>query len=191
MERNEALKLVEAKLHQKRYTHTIGVMEAAIHLAEKYGVDEKKAELAAIFHDYAKCMPVDEMERIMIEQDMPSDLFSHNKELWHAPVGAYLVETEIGITDSEILQAIKYHTSGHEKMTMLDKVIYVADYIEPGRCFPGVEEARKLAEEDLDAAVVYALKHTIAFLLEKNQAIYPLTFQTYNCFIQQKVEDKK
>ncbi|GGE74761.1 bis(5'-nucleosyl)-tetraphosphatase (symmetrical) YqeK [Priestia taiwanensis] len=191
MNKEEALKLVEAKLHQKRYTHTIGVMETAIHLAKKYGVDEKKAELAAVFHDYAKCMPVDEMERIMVEQNMERDLFHYNKELWHAPVGAYLVEKEVGITDSSILQAIKYHTSGHEEMTMLDKVIYVADYIEPGRNFPGVEEARALAEESLDKAMVYALKHTISFLLERNQAIYPLTFQTYNRFIQQKVEDMK
>lgn len=77
------------------------------------------------------------MEEIIKSEGLPKDLLCYNKELWHAPVGAYLVEKEVGITDPEILQAITYHTSGHEKMTMLDKVIYVADYIEPGRKFPG------------------------------------------------------
>ena len=107
------------------------------------------------------------MEEIIKSEGLPKDLLCYNKELWHAPVGAYLVEKEVGITDPEILQAITYHTSGHEKMTMLDKVIYVADYIEPGRKFP-VEEARKLAYTDIDQALLFALKRTIQFLMEKS-----------------------
>ena len=79
-----------------------------------------------------------------------------------------LSRKEVGITDSEILQAITYHTSGHENMTMLDKVIYVADYIEPGRKFPGVEEARKLAYADINQALLFALKRTIQFLMERS-----------------------
>ncbi|PEA56445.1 phosphohydrolase [Bacillus pseudomycoides] len=185
MDRKRALEIVKQQMHEKRYIHTIGVMETAIELAKQYGVDEKKAEMAAIFHDYAKCRPISEMEEIIKREHLPKDLLLYNKELWHAPVGAYLVEQEVGITDADILQAITYHTSGHEQMTMLDKVIYVADYIEPGRKFPGVEEARKLAREDLNQALLYALKHTIQFLMEKNQTIYPLTFQTYNAVIKE------
>lgn len=185
MDRKQALEIVKQQMRDKRYIHTIGVMETAIELAKQYGVDEEKAEMAAIFHDYAKCRPVSEMEEIIKRENLPKDLLLYNKELWHAPVGAYLVEQEVGITDADILQAITYHTSGHEQMTMLDKVIYVADYIEPGRKFPGVEEARKLAREDLNQALLYALKHTIQFLMEKNQTIYPLTFQTYNAVIKE------
>jgi predicted HD superfamily hydrolase involved in NAD metabolism len=189
MDRQQALEIVRKQMHEKRYVHTLGVMETAIELAERYGVDTKKAELAAIFHDYAKCRPIQEMEEIIKREGMPQDLLEHNKELWHAPVGAYLVEKEVGITDHDILQAITYHTSGHEQMTMLDKVIYVADYIEPGRKFPGVEEVRDLARRDLNQALLQALKNTIRFLMEKNQAIYPLTFQTYNALIKEEAAE--
>ncbi|KEK26261.1 bis(5'-nucleosyl)-tetraphosphatase (symmetrical) YqeK [Bacillus gaemokensis] len=189
MNREQALEIVKQQMHEKRYIHTIGVMETAIELAKIYGVDEKKAEMAAIFHDYAKCRPIQEMESVIKQEGLPKDLLQYNKELWHAPVGAYLVEKEVGITDSEILQAITYHTSGHERMTMLDKVIYVADYIEPSRKFPGVELARELAQEDINKALLFALKRTIQFLMEKDQTIYPLTFQTYNAVIKEEITE--
>ena len=185
MERQQALEIVRKQMHEKRYIHTIGVMETAIELAEIYGADVKKAELAAIFHDYAKCRPIAEMEQIIKEQNMPQDLLEHNKELWHAPVGAYLVEKEVGITDHEILQAITYHTSGHENMTLLDTIIYVADYIEPGRKFSGVEDVRVLARTNLRAALLQAVKNTIGFLMKKDQTIYPLTFYTYNALLKE------
>ncbi|TYR82342.1 HD domain-containing protein [Priestia megaterium] len=180
MNQNEALSIVKEHLTERRYIHTVGVMETAIELAKRFGVDEKKAELAAIFHDYAKFRPKEEMKRIIIKEQMAEDLLTYNTELWHAPVGAYLVEREIGIKDQDVLNAIKYHTSGRVNMTMLDKVIYVADYIEPGRKFPGVDDVRTLAKEDLDAALIQALKNTISFLMKQNQAIYPDTIKTYN-----------
>ncbi|UOY94073.1 bis(5'-nucleosyl)-tetraphosphatase (symmetrical) YqeK [Ectobacillus sp. JY-23] len=185
MEQKEALEIVRKQLHDKRYVHTIGVMETAIQLARRFGADEKKAELAAIFHDYAKCRPIREMQEIIGRESMPKDLLDYNKELWHAPVGAYLVQEEVGIYDKDILQAIAYHTSGHTEMTLLDKVVWVADYIEPGRQFPGVEQVRELAEQDLDAALLQALKNTITYLLQKNQRVYPLTFHTYNALLKE------
>ncbi|MCP6368247.1 bis(5'-nucleosyl)-tetraphosphatase (symmetrical) YqeK, partial [Klebsiella pneumoniae] len=81
-------------------------------------------------------------------------------ELWHAPVGAFLVRNEVGITDKEVLDAIAYHTSGRPGMTLLEKIVYVADYIEPGRRFPGVDEVRELAKKDLNAALIQSLKNT-------------------------------
>lgn len=183
MNRNEALQLVKAQLTEKRYVHTLGVAESAVELAERYGADVKKAELAAIFHDYAKFRPKEEMKQIIMEQNITKDLLDYHSELWHAPVGAYLVEQEAGITDQEILDAIAYHTSGRIGMTLLDKVVYLADYIEPGRSFPGVEEVRKLAEQNLDAAVIQAVRNTINFLMMKKQVIYPATFHTYNDLI--------
>ncbi|MEH7236097.1 bis(5'-nucleosyl)-tetraphosphatase (symmetrical) YqeK [Bacillus sp. JJ1562] len=186
MEREKALEIVKEQLTGHRYQHTLGVMETAIQLSKRFNVDVKKAETAAIFHDYAKFRPKDEMKQIIIDQHMSSDLLFHNTELWHAPVGAYLVKTEVGIEDEEILDAIRFHTSGREKMTLLEKVIFVADYIEPGRHFPGVEEGRELAKQDLDNALIYALRNTIMFLAKKNQAIYPDTLRTYNSLIFEK-----
>ena len=183
MDREKALELVKEQLTEHRYQHTIGVMETAIELAKRYNADVKKAETAAIFHDYAKFRSKEEMREIIIDQQMPSDLLSHNTELWHAPVGAYLVNTEVGISDEEILDAIRFHTSGRERMTLLEKVIFVADYIEPGRHFPGVEEVREIAKQDLDTALIYSLRNTIMFLVRKNQAIYPDTLLTYNALI--------
>ncbi|NHC39409.1 HD domain-containing protein [Bacillus sp. MM2020_1] len=188
MEREEALKLVKVQLTDHRYQHTLGVMETAIALAKQYGGDEQKAELAAIFHDYAKFRPKDEMKEIIIEQGFPQNLLEYNSELWHAPVGAYLAEKEAGIIDPEVLEAIRFHTSGRPGMTLLDKIIYLADYIEPGRHFPGVEEVRNVAKENLDKALIMAVKNTIIFLLKKNQTVYPETFYTYNDLIR-KLED--
>lgn len=188
MEREEALKLVKVQLTDHRYQHTLGVMETAIALAKQYGGDEQKAELAAIFHDYAKFRPKDEMKEIIIEQGFPQNLLEYNSELWHAPAGAYLAEKEAGIIDPEVLEAIRFHTSGRPGMTLLDKIIYLADYIEPGRHFPGVEEVRNVAKENLDKALIMAVKNTIIFLLKKNQTVYPETFYTYNDLIR-KLED--
>lgn len=183
MDRAKALALVKEQLTDKRYQHTIGVMETAVQLAEKYGVDRKKAELAAIFHDYAKFRPKEEMEKIIVKEGMPKQLLEFHSELWHAPVGAYLVRIEAGIHDEDILQAIRFHTTGNKNMNMLDKIVFLADYIEPGRKFPGVEDVRKVALENLNEAVIMALRNTIKFLLDKKQLIYPDTLETYNALI--------
>ncbi|MCD7033025.1 bis(5'-nucleosyl)-tetraphosphatase (symmetrical) YqeK [Metabacillus sp. GX 13764] len=183
MERNKALAIVKEQLTEHRYSHTIGVMETAIKLSGIFGADKKKAEEAAIFHDYAKFRPKEEMMEIIKEQNMKKDLLLYSGELWHAPVGAYLVQKEAGITDPDVLEAIRCHTSGKPGMSLLDKIIFVADYIEPGRHFPGVEEARELAKKDINKAAIFALKNTIAFLLKKNQAVYPDTINTYNDLI--------
>jgi predicted HD superfamily hydrolase involved in NAD metabolism len=180
MEREAALKLVKEQLTEHRYQHTLGVMETAISLANKYGADVKKAELAAIFHDYAKFRPKEEMKEIIVSQGFPTDLLDYNSELWHAPVGAYLVEKDASITDSDVLDAIRFHTSGRPGMTLLEKIIYLADYIEPGRHFPGVDEVRDMAKENLDRALLKAVQNTILFLMKKNQTVYPDSFYTYN-----------
>jgi predicted HD superfamily hydrolase involved in NAD metabolism len=180
MDREIALQTVKGQLTDHRYQHTIGVMETAIVLAKRYGVDVKKAELAAVFHDYAKFRPKDEMKQIIIDQGMEQQLLEFNSELWHAPVGAFLIEKEVGLNDEEILDAIRYHTSGRVGMSLLDKIIYLADYIEPGRRFPGVDEVRDLAKDNLNQALIQALKNSIQFLMKKNQPVYPDTIYTYN-----------
>ncbi|WP_409251438.1 bis(5'-nucleosyl)-tetraphosphatase (symmetrical) YqeK [Bacillus sp. SCS-153A] len=180
MERDKALSLVKEQLTEHRYEHTLGVMETAIELAERYGVNRDKAELAAIFHDYAKFRPKDEMKEIIEAEGLDERLLSFNAELWHAPVGAWLVQKEAGIDDEEILDAIRFHTSGRPGMTPLEKVIYLADYIEPGRRFPGVDEVRELAKHNLEEALIVSIRNSITFLMKKNQAVFPETFYTFN-----------
>ena len=185
MNRAEALKVVKPHLTEHRYVHTIGVTDTAVELAEKYGADSKRTELAAIFHDYAKFRPKDEMRQIIIDQAFSADLLEYSSELWHAPVGAYLVREEIGINDEEILNAIKYHTSGRPEMTLMEKCVFIADYIEPGRSFPGVDEVREVVQKDLNKAIALSLRNTVQFLMKKNQPVYPATFYTYNSIVKE------
>ncbi|TYR75447.1 HD domain-containing protein [Rossellomorea vietnamensis] len=180
MDRDKALNLVRAQLTEHRYQHTLGVMETAIELAERYNADRDKAEMAAIFHDYAKFRPKEEMKEIIETEEMDKRLLEYNAELWHAPVGAYLVRKEAGVEDEEILDAIRFHTSGRPGMTNLEKVIYLADYIEPGRHFPGVDEVRELAKDNLEEALIVSIRNSITFLMKKNQAVFPETFYTFN-----------
>jgi predicted HD superfamily hydrolase involved in NAD metabolism len=113
----------------------------------------------------------------------------YNKELWHAPVGAEVARERFGITDEEILNAIRYHTSGRPGMSKLEKIIFLADYIEPGRRFPGVDEVRETARRDLERAVLMAMDNTIRFLLERGQKVYPLTLLARNHMLDE-VEQK-
>lgn len=186
MQRDEALAIVKEQLTEKRYIHTLGVMQTALELARRYNVDERKAEFAAIFHDYAKYRPIEEMRQLVIENGLGDDFLHYGTELLHAPCGAFLVEKEVGIQDRDVLLAIRYHTTGRPNMTPLEKVIFLADYIEPNRSFPGVDEVRKLAKTDLNYACLTALKNTIRYLLEKEVTIYPGTLAAYNYFVREK-----
>ncbi|MBM0064282.1 bis(5'-nucleosyl)-tetraphosphatase (symmetrical) YqeK [Alkalicoccobacillus gibsonii] len=183
MDQKQALELVKPHLTEGRYIHTVGVMETAIFLAEQYGEDRKKAETAAIFHDYAKYRDKNEMRELVKEKLECSDILDYSDELLHAPCGAYFVEHEIGITDQGILTAIASHTTGQPNMSLLEKIIFLADYIEPNRKMPGVEEVRELSKTNLDLAILKMLENTITFLVSKRQTLYPLTLETYNHFV--------
>ncbi|UHA74226.1 bis(5'-nucleosyl)-tetraphosphatase (symmetrical) YqeK [Paenibacillus sp. 481] len=186
LNREQLIESVKAQMPAKRWTHTEGVMITAVQLAERFGADPAKAELAAILHDVAKYWPIEKMERIMREHSVALELLDHDKPLWHAPVGAYVAETEYEVTDEEVLDAIRYHTSGREEMTLLDKIVCLADYIEPGRDFPGVEHIRERAEHDLDAALMAGFDSTITFLILQQKSIYPLTVMARNSLVKQK-----
>jgi predicted HD superfamily hydrolase involved in NAD metabolism len=180
MDRAKALEIVKEKLPVKRYQHTLGVVKTAIMLAEKYGGEKKKAELAAIFHDYAKYRSIEEMMAVVRSEAMDQKLLTYGKELLHGPVGAYFVSTEIGIRDEAVLNGIRYHTTGRANMTLLEKIIYLADYIEPSRDFQGVNEVRVLAEKSLDEALLLAIGNTINHLVTQNQPVFPDTLAAYN-----------
>ena len=175
---------IQMRMSERRFKHVLGVEEMAIALAEKYGCSPEKASIAALTHDYAKERPDDEFILVIKRDGYDTALLDYGNAIWHGVVGA--VERELGITDEEILHAIRVHTTGAAKMSLLDKIIYVADYIEPGRVFPGVKEARELALIDLDEAVAFETKHTLAHLIEQEQQIYPKTIETYNRWVAQK-----
>ncbi|WP_242520473.1 MULTISPECIES: bis(5'-nucleosyl)-tetraphosphatase (symmetrical) YqeK [Halobacillus] len=181
MTREQALEYVKPFLKQERFDHTVRVADEAVILAERFGADVKKAALAGALHDYAKYKDRDLMRR-WIESDrrLPKDLLDYHHELWHGPVGALMLEQEIHLTDPEVSSAVSCHTTGKKHMSLLDKVVFLADYIEPGRNFPGVDEVRKTAETDLDQACLLALKNTIVFLVGKGRTVYPDTFHAYN-----------
>ncbi len=191
MQKDKALELVKDQLTEKRFRHTLGVVDTAVRLAGRHGADEKKAELAAIFHDYAKFRDISEMEQILLENGMDRRLLDHHHELWHAPAGAVLVRKEAGLADADVLSAIRWHTTGKAGMTVLEKVVFLADYIEPGRSFPGVDEVRDLAEKNLDDAVIQALKNTIQFILSKSQPVFPDTVDAYNDLVMKKNKQER
>lgn len=164
----------------KRFEHCIGVSDTSRKLAELNNYDPDKAALAGFIHDYAKQVPNEKFIEIIKTKGFDQDLLNYNRAIWHGIVGSYIIEQELKITDSEILTAIKRHTTADTEMITLDKIVFVADFIEPHRNFPGVEQARKIAFENLDAGVGYELAHTLSFLVENRQKIYPKTLDAYN-----------
>lgn len=173
------------QMPDRRWQHTLGVVSTAIELAERFGGDTGKAELAALLHDYSKAWPTHRMEEIIRTQQLPQELLDYDKELWHAHVGAWAVRDEHHIDDEEVLDAIRYHTSGRERMTLLDKIVCLADYIEPGRDFPCVNKIRDLAQHSLEEALAAGFDSTITLLIQLRKPIFPLTVQARNDLIRE------
>lgn len=184
--REQLMQQVQMQMSEKRFRHVLGVEEMAIALAKKYGCCPNKASIAALAHDYAKERSDDAFIYMIEKLHMDVDLLNWDNAIWHGIVGAEFVRQELGIEEEDILQAIRLHTTGAVQMSLLDQIIYVADYIEPNRAFPGVEEARKLALIDLALAVAYETQHTLQFLLKKELPIYPKTLETYNKWVAKK-----
>ncbi|MGX7203982.1 bis(5'-nucleosyl)-tetraphosphatase (symmetrical) YqeK [Enterococcus pingfangensis] len=185
MEREALMQAVQMRMSERRFKHVLGVEETAVALAERFGASSEKASIAALTHDYAKERS-DEEFQLAIEQgayENKTELLKYGNAIWHGLVGADFVARELAITDEEILDAIRLHTTGAAELSLLAKIIYVADYIEPGRNFPGVEDARVIAFSDLDQAVAFETKHTLAHLVESESLIYPKTLETYNRWV--------
>lgn len=181
---NEVKKYVEEILPNKRMKHTEGVRETALKLARKYGCDEKKVETAALLHDVGKYLHRDVLvDIIKFEDKNKKRILEKDAQIYHGFGSAYLAERDLGITDLEILDAIKYHTTGREGMTLLDKIIYIADYIEPNRSFQGVDEIRNLAFERLDESVLKAMNNTIKHIIDNNGIIESDTILARNYFL--------
>jgi predicted HD superfamily hydrolase involved in NAD metabolism len=187
--REALIEAVSAQMPDKRWQHTLGVMETSVKLARHYGADPVQAETAAILHDVAKYWPVERMRDIIEQNGLSPELLKYDKQLWHAEVGAFVAEQEYEITDPEILGAIRYHTSGREGMSLLEKVVCLADYIEPGREFPGVDEIRRLSMVSLEEGLIAGFDSTISLLLQKRRIVFPLTVLARNDLVRI-LEDK-
>lgn len=185
MDRQTIIERVQAEMPERRWRHTEGVMATAVSLSRRFGEDPGRAELASILHDVAKFWAVDRQAGVIRDNGLQPDVLQYDKELWHAVVGAWVAEHDFGVTDSGVLDAIRYHTSGRRGMTKLEKIVWLADYIEPGRDFPGVDDIRALSEESLEKAVLAGLDFTIGFLIAKGKRIYPLTIEARNGLIEE------
>lgn len=172
---------IKNKLSEKRFKHCENVANVAVKLAKIYGVDEEKAYLAGYAHDIAKELTLDEMNELTLHLELDDHIRS-SKALLHALAGACYLKKTFDISD-DIYNACFYHTMGRPDMSMFEKVIFMADYIEPGRNFEGIDEIRALTYEDIDLSIVKAINSTLAFLIKNNKKIYYKTVLTRNFYI--------
>lgn len=172
-------------LDKKRYAHTIGVAYTALSLAMAYGTDLYKAYLAGLLHDNAKCISAEKKRKLCKKHNLVlNEAEDKNPDLLHAKLGAIRAKEKFQVTDEEILGAIQYHTTGRPDMTELEKIIYIADYIEPNRkMLPGLSEIRTMAFQNLDKAMVLILQNTLAYLEKKGAAVDTLTQETYEYYM--------
>jgi len=176
--------LKKLKLDSERLKHSLRVEKVALKLGQKWRVSKKKIIPAALLHDCARRYNARQLLRVARKLGLKIDpVRKYQPKLFHAEIGAYLAEKEFGIKSKEILRAIRFHTTGAPKMTKLEKIIYLADHIEEGRNFSGVEKMRKLAFKNLDLAVLESTNQMLKFLLKENLPIYFQTIETRNYYL--------
>lgn len=172
---------VKKHLTDQRFVHCQCVAKEAVRLAKRYGADEEKARVAGILHDIMKDTPKEEQLKIMEDSGiLLFESFRASPKLWHALSGSIYCERVLGVTDREILDAIACHTSGKKDMTLLDKVLFVADYISADRDYPGVKEMRKLAKKSLEEAMIEGIAFTVQEKMEARLPLDPQSLCAYN-----------
>lgn len=178
--KEEFIKIMSEKLQEKRFNHSLNVAKAAKALAERYGEDVERAYVCGLLHDIEKNSPDEEQQEYMFRfPDIP-EVVAKTPKLWHAAAGAAFVRDELGITDPEMISAIKYHTTAKAGMTMLEKIIYIADFISDERDYPGVDEVREAAFDDINKAILIGTRFTLEELLRQGRVINQDTIDAYN-----------
>ncbi len=173
--------VIRPHLSEKRYEHSVNVAKEAGKLAEKYGADVEKAVTAGILHDIMKDTPPAEQLKFMQQWGIIlSDVEKNAPKLYHAMCGAGYLEHELQITDPEILSAVRYHTTARAGMSLVEKIVFLADFISIDRDYPGVEQMRKLAYRDLMDAIIEGLGYTIGDLASHYAPIHPDTVAAFN-----------
>lgn len=185
----EIQRSVCARLSERRFSHTLNVAEEARRLAERWDVCPERAYLAGIVHDCAKEIPKNEAFE-MLREFGEADDYSACPALIHGPLAAHIAMRDFGVEDEEILDAVRYHTTGRCKMGMLEKIIYLADFIEPSRSFDGIEEVRRLAYENIDKAVLMEADMVIGFVIERGQLLNEKSVQMRNELLMRTKEEE-
>ncbi len=183
MDYTEILKWLKENLNEKRYIHTLGTADCAKELAQKFGLDSEKAYLAGLLHDCAKCFSNEKLLDIIHQHLNVEECEMLNYKTLHAPVSAYIAEKEFKITDKEILSAIRWHTLGRLDMTDFEKIVFIADKIEPNtRDKEYSDKIRVLLDEEngLNKALLKCYKETIKSLVKRDLKICLLTIEIYN-----------
>ena len=173
--------LLEKSLPPKRYQHSLRVYETALTLAKHHQADREKVAIAALLHDCGREIPTKESAEQARALGLSVDeVEAAQPILLHARIGALLAEQKYGVKDAEVLEAIRCHTVGGENLSLTARIVFLADMLEPGRKFPGVEELRRLAEKDTEQALFAAYRSTIGYLLEAGALIHPAAVAAYN-----------
>lgn len=188
----EMIEKLRYMLKPSRFRHSLGVRDTSILLAEHYGADCEKARLAGLLHDCAKNMSLDESVKYCRQNHYRlKEVCFVEPTLIHAPLGSLMAQKEFGVTDPEVLDAIYYHTTGHENMPLLTKIIYLADTIEPNRTQAGVEQLRVTAFENLDEALIRAIDATVRHILNKGGILDTDTVAARNYLITERKNNGK
>ena len=184
MSYEEILTDLQSKLNTHRFLHTLGVADTVRLLAQVHGADEEKAAFAGLLHDCARRWPNERLPEECEKRGIPvSDLEREMPILLHAQLGAALAEEEYGVTDRSILEAIRVHTTGTPAMGPLSKILYIADYIEPGRnMVSNLNQIRRAAFFRPDDALIMILRGTLDYLKKKGGPIHPATLETYQYY---------
>ena len=165
--------IVKNKLSKKRYEHSVRVAETAVKLAAAHGQDQHKAELAGLLHDYCKEMPKEEIVKICVDGDLlTSEYDLLMPQILHGPAASIALKDEGIVQDTQILQAIRFHTTGYPHMDTLAKIIFIADYIEPGRSTPNIDDLMGIALKNIDACVVEIIDGTSKYLIGEHRLIH-------------------
>lgn len=173
--------LLRARLSGRRFEHSVNVAREAVRLAEKYGADREKAELAGLLHDIMKEESGEsQMRYIRVLDKRPDPVLVDSPWLWHGPAAAGYLYRELKIRDRDVLNAVKYHSTARAGMSLLEKIIYLADYTSAERTFSDVGEMRKRVDKELSSAMLFALAYSLGHLSSKERPIHPDALAAYN-----------
>lgn len=181
--------LIKGRMSEKRFIHSVNMAEAAAALAKRYGADPEKARVAGILHDITKETPREEQLQILGDNAIIlDDIQKITPKLWHSITGSVYVKQHLGITDIDILNAIRYHTSGRPNMSLLEKIIFIADFIGAERDYDGVDVMREKAQRSLEEAMEFGLSYTICDLAQRKLPIHRDALEAYNNIVANRLE---
>lgn len=181
MEDIEQIKsLLEKRLSKKRFTHSLNVADEALKLAQMYGENKEKAYFAGLVHDICKEDEPETLKKLILKCEDITNTELSSKSLWHGPAGAVYIREELGVSDRDILNAVRYHTVGRSGMTRLEEIVYLADLISRDRDYKDVDRMRKLAYSDFDKAMLEAVSFSVTSVVKKHGYIPVFSLEAYN-----------